>query len=392
MHRLFHPKLADRTDQKQSPPSKIMDHTVKRLPEHQVCTMDQLQTAPPAVFSSMAVSTFSSERPFHSIKRPLHISISKSNWNKMKQFSLDDLLAVKSTPLDILRKGTREISNEAGVEIVDFPIRSISVSSSSTSSCAHSQSSEQCTTNINLQGRLGFSPEEFSKSSIVRQISKSYRSAPFKEVKEILLSLCVGSFTREEINRLVIQPSAPVRKRNFDQVSKAWWRHIRCLAEQDASSIPMYVASLLPIRPPKRSRGNSDGTGLSHSQHTSDDSIRPDLQLARRQFLQGGLSLLSNAYMHQLPSEHPATARSSTGFADDDMIDSDAIDGMLTMKYPQINTPGVEGNTHNPIIFNVGKEGNIIDDIDEDDGGEGDDCDSLGEYIHEDEANFDFEL
>jgi len=343
-----------------------------------------------------------------------NFSISKARWNKVKK-SLQgvgtiSLASSHSGEGTVVSSTLREVPSNQKVsttlEIADFPVRSVTSSSESTF-LSSSNRGTPIDLRGNKRGRLGLTTEAFANTALIRQISKAYTSAPYKEIKEILLSLCVGTFTRKEVNTYVVKPISPGHRRTFDRVSKMWWREIRRLAEQDASTEPLYANRITQIRPMKRPRTcESTGDDESHNERSMtafDANSPPDLQTVRNVFLQGGLSLLSNSYTSRdadrRPQQYATTLSQRTRIESSyDMIDSDAIDGMLIMQHQSHgNASGGVSNNQIKYCGNSGLTSVAADDDDDDDDDsdddddEEDDCGSLGAYCEEDEANFDFE-
>jgi hypothetical protein len=289
--------------------------------------------------------------------------------------------------------------------------------SSSSSSSSRSPTSHDHRQSINTQGRLGLSPAVFIKSAMVQQLIRAYRCSPLKAQKEALLRLCVGSFTRQQVNTHIVVPVNPRQKRNYEHVSKVWWRQIRCLAEEERPCVPSYVQRLQSQCPRKilRTEAASSFSSFSSasygqennvSQFISTNSHRDALPSARAVFLKGGLSSLSATFTDQLlQSPHHEQENDDDDDVDDDDNDNDSNDddndGDEENDFQNEGTAAYSctcsgtGDLHS-------REGAIViggaehmhagdEDREEEEEEEEVDSDRLGAYIQEDDAIFDFD-
>ena len=84
-----------------------------------------------------------------------------------------------------------------------------------------------------IQNRLGYQNAKLfaSKLDIMQKIIKAYREAENTEEKDFLLGLVSGSFTRDEVNKIIVPPEAqimlPGRVRNTALISGHKWTSIR---------------------------------------------------------------------------------------------------------------------------------------------------------------------
>jgi hypothetical protein len=84
-----------------------------------------------------------------------------------------------------------------------------------------------------IQNRLGYQSAQLfaDKLDIMQKIIKAYREAENNDEKDFLLGLVSGSFTRDEVNRIVVPPEAqvmlPGRVRNTALISGHKWTFIR---------------------------------------------------------------------------------------------------------------------------------------------------------------------
>jgi hypothetical protein len=84
-----------------------------------------------------------------------------------------------------------------------------------------------------IQNRLGYQSATLfaDKLDIMQKIIKAYREAENTEEKDFLLGLVSGSFTREEVNKIIVPPEAqimlPGRVRNTALISGHKWTSIR---------------------------------------------------------------------------------------------------------------------------------------------------------------------
>lgn len=142
-----------------------------------------------------------------------------------------------------------ESTSTTGTSLTTLPVTATATASGCCGLRSDSSITQVHTSSANAAGRLGLSAAVFARSAIVQQLIKAYHcvspSEEEKRQKEYLLSLCVGSFTREQVNKFIVQPTdfdtdtdrrthsnGKKRKRPFEQVSKVWWREIRQVAEK----------------------------------------------------------------------------------------------------------------------------------------------------------------
>ena len=206
--------------------------------------------------------------------------------------------------------------------------------------------SSHTSVNTKSPGRLGLSSTSFAQCAMVQQLIKAYRcispSDPnAKSLKEDLLALCVGSFSRQEVNSLILPSSFSLtgRKRRYDQVSKVWWRDIRRLADEQelmcTTNIPTGTLLLDPSLPSPRKR-HRRSVSSSHPLYSHNKDYNQyeasSLHSARNTFLGGGLSLLSAAYITVTKDGDGDGDGDDDDDDDDDDNGDDDFEGMVTFQ------------------------------------------------------------
>jgi hypothetical protein len=281
----------------------------------------------------------------------------------------------------------------------------------------------------NEQGRLGLSPQDFAKAAIVQNLRRAFHCTPHRQQKEYLLRLCMGSFTREEVNTLIVKPpcsdfantdtasSSKGKRRGgkYEHVSKVWWRNIRCLPEEELGSLfsKRSLTQTHPSLASKRSRTASDNdTATNHrmSLHQAFPAMQDPL------FLQeAGRGLLSFAMPSSLPSSSLSAdacpqfllsaeggRHGGQGTHTSATNDSIAADERVHSYYDYNSNKRNEvegGGSVSEVGGACGGSADNIDHDDRDDIEEVEEGDNGGDeytrlvdaYIQEDEVNFDFD-
>ena len=315
--------------------------------------------------------------------------ISKANWNKIKKGRLNMLIRLNDNNI-----GNNTTCKQKGLKRNLSTLSNLS-SSSLTSSSVGSSSTEDNEisgkSNMNLHGRLGLSAAAFAESAIVQRLIEAYRCAPNKDQKEDLLSLCVGTFTRQEVNDFIVKPHQSSPKRYFDQVTKVWWREIRQLAEnRKCAPVSKPVRKLSQLHPQKRIRHHAFNPRYEPCPDIDCDLIsagnsRDALPLARRYFLKGGLSMISPYFSDKLlQSSHPERDEDSSKINDDYFFYDE-----------EDNNEPPEGGAEDREDINISHNFAFETIIEEDECFQNDDfeddVDGMGVCIEEDDALFDFD-
>ena len=187
--------------------------------------------------------------------------------------------------------------------------------------------------------RLGYRSAKIfcEKLDIMQKIIKAYRESTDEGIKEFLLRLVCGSFTREEVNKYVLPPEAHILKpgkvRNMELISMHRWTEIRkavgCPRVRPTLNPEIYAEGVRKRKRKKLEKTGQVGTGsgspqvrsyddnsIPHRMGYGDSSFSQQLQQQRQQHHGGFISSIAQqhqgSYVGSIPQHQHGTYGSNS--------------------------------------------------------------------------------